>query len=907
MAETGARRRRSILVGGTSDLERTVRTLLSDWQVATGSSVSKPDADAPDVILIDADAVERPATYRDRWPTVPIVLVTESVTGETAARTAALQPALSLPRASLSSLQRIATALSAHAEPVPEPSESLFGALFDDRTLRWVLDSDGTILRVNDRAAAADSADPIGERLWDGAWWTAGDTQQLKACLETARAGTPATHETSALVEPDARATVDVTIRPAGADRFLATAVDVSERAQLADRLKRSEELHRVTLNNMTDTVLVTDDEGAFTYICPNVHFIFGYTVEEIESMGTVDELLGADLFDRGDLDEAGVLTNIETTTTDKAGREHTLLVNAKAVSIQDGTTLYSCRDITERKRRERAVSVLHDTARNLLYTETTREIADRIINDVTSIPQLDSVALYRYDETENELVPIAATEAMSDRFGLLPSVSPGENDLWRSFLENDIVTTGVFDAASEQLCVPLDEHGVLVFDQMAGRFDDVTIEIAELLAATTEAAFDRVSREARVHERDRRLTEQNERLQRVNEINLLLRNVDQAIIEAESRSEIEYAACERLVDAEWFSFAWIGEPVVGGDRIEPRTWAGADSGYLDGVLADAENSDPSMRAVRTDGTVVVENIAADPRGARWRQTALSYGYQSAASVPIAFDGVTHGVLTVYADRPGVFDADIRDVLGELGETIGAAISADARKEALLGETITVRTYESSTPVGVLGRLSERADCATTLNGVTKRGDTTVLFASIADRPIADVITVADQLRDVTGVTAVSEREDGGILRLELRAEPIVSRLADHGAEVREFVADSEGTTLTVAVSPPTSVQAVNAIIDELIPDVRLRTQREQTRLSIDDRRQFLGRLTARQREVIETAHHAGYFSIPRESSGEAIAETLGISPQAFYRHLRAGQKKLYETVFSEAISMDVE
>ncbi len=32
--------------------------------------------------------------------------------------------------------------------------------------------------------------------------------------------------------------------------------------------LRASEELHRVTLNNMTDTVLITDDEGKFTYVC---------------------------------------------------------------------------------------------------------------------------------------------------------------------------------------------------------------------------------------------------------------------------------------------------------------------------------------------------------------------------------------------------------------------------------------------------------------------------------------------------------------------------------------------------------------------------------------------------------------------------------------------------------------
>ena len=47
---------------------------------------------------------------------------------------------------------------------------------------------------------------------------------------------------------------------------------------QLATQaLRESEELHRVTLLNMSDAVFITDDHGAFTFICPNADMIFGY------------------------------------------------------------------------------------------------------------------------------------------------------------------------------------------------------------------------------------------------------------------------------------------------------------------------------------------------------------------------------------------------------------------------------------------------------------------------------------------------------------------------------------------------------------------------------------------------------------------------------------------------------
>ena len=49
----------------------------------------------------------------------------------------------------------------------------------------------------------------------------------------------------------------------------------------LAQALRESEELHRVTLLSMSDAVFITNDDGAFTFICPNVDVIFGYGEDE--------------------------------------------------------------------------------------------------------------------------------------------------------------------------------------------------------------------------------------------------------------------------------------------------------------------------------------------------------------------------------------------------------------------------------------------------------------------------------------------------------------------------------------------------------------------------------------------------------------------------------------------------
>jgi PAS domain S-box-containing protein len=123
-----------------------------------------------------------------------------------------------------------------------------------------------------------------------------------------------------------------------------------------ATALHESEELHRITLINMSDAVFITNDDGVFTFICPNVDVIFGYSHDEVRAMDRISRLLGRDLVDSDRLAAAGEMRNIEHEIAAKGGARRALLVHIKPVSIRGGTILYACRDITERREAERAL-----------------------------------------------------------------------------------------------------------------------------------------------------------------------------------------------------------------------------------------------------------------------------------------------------------------------------------------------------------------------------------------------------------------------------------------------------------------------------------------------------------------------------------------------------------------------
>jgi predicted DNA binding protein len=46
--------------------------------------------------------------------------------------------------------------------------------------------------------------------------------------------------------------------------------------------------------------------------------------------------------------------------------------------------------------------------------------------------------------------------------------------------------------------------------------------------------------------------------------------------------------------------------------------------------------------------------------------------------------------------------------------------------------------------------------------------------------------------------------------------------------------------------------------------------------------------------------YSAGLFEWPRQSTGQELAERLGISPPTFNQHLRAAERLVFEEVFTD-------
>jgi len=586
-------------------------------------------------------------------------------------------------------------------------------------------------------------------------------------------------------------------------------------------------------------------------------------------------------------------------------------------VETSEGTTKIrgSIQDVTAAKEREEALRTLHDTAQGLLQTDSATEVSDLVVETASAVLDVSGVCLYLLDAEAGQLVPEAATEDYEVGTDEVPPIPVGDEDdvVWNSyatgtrrvFHDGDEAGADLFsDPVDGGLVVPIGDHGVLVVTTAQAGVPVRTRQLVETLVATTEAAFDRVESEASLRERDAELEARNRRLRRQIHLTDVIRRVDRSLVGANTQAEIENAVCEQLADAEDIAFAWIGAVDADGDALVPGTWAGSGETYLDAVSLSltSEVAEPAVRTARSGDPTVVSNVLADVSNETWRKRALDGSFRSVLAVPIAFEEYNHGVLAVYADEPDAFGDLELTVFAELGQTIANAINAVKTREALHADTLLELSLRVEAPETFLAQVARRADTDVEYVGIGgQSGDeTSVFFATDGE---ADVEAALEALVSVSEYRLLSEAEGRRVFEAAVAGPVLPAKLIRHGAQPSAIRATPTDVALTVSVSTSTDVREFVEMLGESYPTVELESRRTVTRATrtrqemVSD---LLEGLTDRQLEVLRTAYYAGYFDWPRGSSGEDIAEMLGVTQPTVSRHLRLGQRELLAQLLEE-------
>ncbi|MDG5758158.1 bacterio-opsin activator domain-containing protein [Natronococcus sp. A-GB1] len=453
-----------------------------------------------------------------------------------------------------------------------------------------------------------------------------------------------------------------------------------------------------------------------------------------------------------------------------------------------------------------------------------------------------------------------------------------------------------VFTGVSDQ------EVGVQAIQSGAQDFlvkDEVT---DELLIRTIHHAIERAHQE-----RQRR--RQREQLEALNRLNRIGHDITHAVITTETRAELEQEVCDRLVESDGYRFAWLGSVNPGSDRIEPTAAAGAENGYLDEVEVTADPDDergqgPSGTAIRTGEVQIAQDTQTDETFGPWREAASDRGYRSTVAIPIVHEDLVYGVLNVYSASARSFTDAEATILSRIGDVIAHAITAIERKDALVSDAVIELEFRIGEMAPELIALSTEESCTIRFDQMIHGDETLLVYGSASNLDQETFLETIEETDGLGEARVLSARKD--YFEFELVAPTAVSlfeTIATHGGRVASAtIADGE-FRFVVELPRGRDTRQMIELLKEQRPDVTYLAQRTTER---GDRSEsgsesvLESDLTEKQRAALETAYFAGYFDWPRESTGEEIADRLGISPATFNQHLRTSERKFFDSILGE-------
>jgi len=209
---------------------------------------------------------------------------------------------------------------------------------------------------------------------------------------------------------------------------------------------------------------------------------------------------------------------------------------------------------------------------------------------------------------------------------------------------------------------------------------------------------------------RSQRLTQETRSLEGLRVALAATTRCTQAVMHATNEKLLTEQVCAIVVDAGYL-FCWVGVAEKDDEKsVRPVAWAGHENGYLSSIRVTWSDSalgrGPAGSAIRTAEPVLFQDLAQSSDYAPWQMEASKRGYRSSCALPLTIQGVPFGVLSIYADQPGVFGEAELELLTNFAKILSFGITNLREKreaEASLREVSELnQQIVSSAPSGLI-------------------------------------------------------------------------------------------------------------------------------------------------------------------------------------------------------------
>lgn len=401
---------------------------------------------------------------------------------------------------------------------------------------------------------------------------------------------------------------------------------------------------------------------------------------------------------------------------------------------------------------------------------------------------------------------------------------------------------------------------------------------------------------------RERELRQRRDQLETVDRINAVVRQVIHTLVEAPTRSDIEREVCHQLVESDLYCGAWIGER-TGEAEFSARTGAGNASDHLDLIADGVSRFDCEvMNSIRTGESWTTDRLT-ETEGIPepLLETAREENVRSAIAVPISHNETIYGALLVLAGRDDAFSDRERSAFGLLGETIGFTISAVKNRRLLFADAVVELELRIDEGDSFAFDVSESHDCTVSLEwaGTTSRG-LVHQYVTVEGLDGETALELAEDHESIESCRLIHDGTDSCTLEFRL-TESGVRTLANHGATLQKVSVEDGVADVLVEVPRDVDVRRLLETFRSIYDETQLIARREVDRevnTATERRERIVDRLTDRQLTALRLAYYGGYFDWPRGSTGEDVAEAMGISPPTMHQHLRAALRAVLTEFF---------
>lgn len=182
-------------------------------------------------------------------------------------------------------------------------------------------------------------------------------------------------------------------------------------------------------------------------------------------------------------------------------------------------------------------------------------------------------------------------------------------------------------------------------------------------------------------------------------------------------------------------------------------------------------------------------------------------------------------------------------------------------------------------------------------------GPVTNVTRSTGSEEVVEEFTASSDTEVTDGVEPIFE--NGTDTRYQFRRDPEADCFCDaielFDCAVSDIRAENGQVVATVHVPDAEQVRSVIEQLRTVFGDVALHSLRHDGDESLGDAVLVeRGKLTDRQREVLETAYDLGYFDYPKGANASEVAAELDISVSTLAEHLAAAQSKVLDDVLTE-------